>query len=131
MSNEQPSPVPHGIELHQRSKTLELIYSDQRFHLSCEYLRVYSPSAEVKGHGPGEEVLQTGKLNVTIKSIKPVGSYAMQLVFSDGHDSGIYSWDYLYHLCMNEESLWQNYLDRMAEAGANRDPDVQVVKIGL
>ncbi len=123
--------IPTGIELHKQSKTLELIYSDQeRYQLSCEYLRVYSTSAEVKGHGPGEEVLQTGKINVTIDRIEAMGNYALLLVFSDGHDSGIYSWDYLYQLCTQQETLWQDYLDRLNEAGANRDPDIQVVRIG-
>ncbi len=124
-------PVPTSIELHQRAKTLELRYSDnESYQLSCEYLRVYSPSAEVRGHGPGQEVLQTGKINVTIDNINPVGNYALQLFFSDGHDSGIYSWDYFYQLCTNQQAWWQDYLDQLAEAGANRDPDIQVVRIG-
>lgn len=124
------APIPQNIELHQRSKALELIYSEQeRYTLSCEYLRVYSPSAEVKGHGPGQEVLQTGKINVTINAINPMGNYALQLIFSDGHDSGIYSWNYLYELATNEESMWQDYLERLHEAGGNRDPDIQVVRI--
>jgi DUF971 family protein len=124
-------PIPTGIELHQATKVLDLVYSEtERFALSCEYLRVYSPSAEVRGHGPGQEVLQTGKINVTINAIQPVGNYALQLVFSDGHDSGIYSWDYLYQLCQQQESWWQNYLDELSKAGATRDPSVQVVRIG-
>lgn len=124
-------PIPSGIELHQASKALELIYKDnERYSLSCEYLRVYSPSAEVRGHGPGQEVLQTGKINVAIDAIQPVGNYALQLIFSDGHDSGIFSWDYLYQLCTNQEQWWQDYLDQLTEAGATRDPSVQVVKIG-
>lgn len=124
-------PIPTGIELHQRTRQLELVYSsNERYSLSCEYLRVYSPSAEVRGHGEGQEVLQTGKINVNIDAINPVGSYALQLVFSDGHDSGIFSWDYLYQMCTNEEAWWQDYLDRLAEAGANRDPDIQVVRVG-
>ena len=123
--------IPTGIELHKATKTLELIYSaSERYQLSCEYLRVYSPSAEVKGHGPGQEVLQTGKINVTINAIEPVGNYALQLVFSDGHDTGIYSWDYLYRLCTHQQDWWQDYLDRLSAAGANRDPDIQVVRIG-
>jgi DUF971 family protein len=97
------------------------------YRLSCEYLRVYSPSAEVRGHGAGQETLQTGKLKVAISEIKPVGNYALQLVFDDGHDTGIYAWDYLYHLCVDRENLWQDYLDQIAQAGANRDPDVQVL----
>ncbi|MFA7554070.1 MAG: DUF971 domain-containing protein [Spongiibacteraceae bacterium] len=124
-------PIPTGIELHQLTRALELIYSNtERYLLSCEYLRVYSPSAEVRGHGRGQEVLQTGKINVSINAINPVGNYALQLVFSDGHDSGIFSWDYLYQLCSNQEAWWQDYLDQLTEAGATRDPDLQVVRIG-
>lgn len=123
---------PSGIKLHARSRQLELDYANgENYSLSCEYLRVYSPSAEVKGHGPGQEVLQTGKLNVGISNIKPVGNYALQLVFDDGHDTGLYSWTYLYDLCIHQDQWWQTYLDRLAEAGATRDPDVQVVKLGL
>jgi DUF971 family protein len=125
MSNEHR---PVDINLHRKSLELELRYPDgDSYRLPCEYLRVYSPSAEVKGHGPGQEVLQTGKLKVGITAIRPVGHYALQLVFDDGHDTGLYSWDYLYDLCINREQRWQDYLDRMAEAGASRDPDVQVV----
>ncbi len=129
------APVPSDIKLHIQSKTLELVYSDleqgpQSYQLSCEYLRVYSPSAEVKGHGPGQEVLQTGKKNVCIDAIKPQGNYALKLVFNDGHDTGIFSWEYFYQLCTQQEVWWQDYLDRLSEAGANRDPDIQVVKIG-
>lgn len=129
MSNSPPIPI--DIELHQRTKTLELIYSQsERYSLSCEYLRVFSPSAEVKGHGPGQEVLQIGKINTTIKGVNPVGNYALQLLFSDGHDSGIYSWAYLYELAINEATKWQDYLERLNAAGASRDPDMQVVRIG-
>jgi DUF971 family protein len=125
------APVPTGIELHQRTKMLELIYSDSaRYQLSCEYLRVYSPSAEVQGHGPGQAVLQTGKIHVAITAIKPIGNYALQLSFSDGHDTGIYSWSYLYQLCTEQERRWQDYLDRLSTAGGHRDPDIQVVRIG-
>jgi DUF971 family protein len=121
--------APSGIRLHTRSRELELNYPEgQSYHLPCEYLRVYSPSAEVRGHGPGQETLQTGKLKVAIRDIKPVGNYALQLVFDDGHDTGIYSWDYLHHLCVNQDQLWQDYLDRLSKAGASRDPDVQVVR---
>lgn len=124
-------PTPSDIKLHTKSRLLELIYSDgECYELSCEYLRVYSPSAEVKGHGVGQEVLQVGKINVTINAIEPVGNYALQLVFSDDHNSGIYSWDYLYQLATNKEAWWQNYLQRLNKAGASRDPDIQVVKIG-
>jgi DUF971 family protein len=109
---------------------LDLSYEgDEKYSLSCEYLRVYSPSAEVLGHGPGQEVLQTGKIEVGITAIKPVGNYALQLVFDDGHDTGLYSWRYLYELCTEQESRWRDYLDRLAAAGASRDPDVQVLKL--
>ena len=119
---------PQGIHLHRASRELELTYAGgQSYRLSCEYLRVYSPSAEVKGHGPGQEVLQTGKQQVTITAIKPVGHYALQLVFDDGHDTGLYSWDYLYQLCRKRAAWWQDYLERMQAAGASRDPQVQVV----
>ena len=125
------APIPCDIKLHTQSKSLELIYSDaERYQLSCEYLRVYSPSAEVRGHGPGQEVLQTGKIHITIDAINPTGNYALQLVFSDGHDTGIFSWDYFYRLCSNKEAWWQDYLDRLTEAGANRDPEIQVVRVG-
>jgi DUF971 family protein len=128
--NEQERPI--GIALHTRSRELELEYTGgERYSLSCEYLRVYSPSAEVGGHGPGQEVLQTGKINVGISAIKPVGNYALQLVFDDGHDTGLYSWPYLYQLCVERQSRWQNYLDRLSQAGASRDPDVQVLKFDL
>lgn len=122
--------IPTGVQLHARSRELELTYADgASYRLSCEYLRVYSPSAEVIGHGPGQEVLQTGKLKVGIEQIKPVGNYALQLVFDDGHDSGLYSWDYLYQLCTEFEPRWQDYLERLAAAGASRDPDVQVINL--
>jgi len=128
--NEQERPV--SIQLHSRSRELELEYAGgECYSLSCEYLRVYSPSAEVGGHGPGQEVLQTGKINVGISSIKPVGNYALQLVFDDGHDTGLYSWPYLYQLCVEQQLRWQDYLDRLTQAGASRDPDVQVLKFDL
>ena len=110
------------IKLHQKSRLLEIAFSDGRsFRLPYEYLRVYSPSAEVRGHGPGQEVLQTGKRLVELKSLEPVGSYAVQPLFSDGHGTGIYSWDYLYELGENQEKLWREYLDKLAVAGASRD----------
>ena len=122
---------PTAIDFHSRSKRLDLTYEgDEQYSLSCEYLRVYSPSAEVLGHGPGQEVLQTGKINVGITAIKPVGNYALQLVFDDGHDTGLYSWRYLYELCTEYETKWQDYLDRLTEAGESRDPDVQVLNLG-
>jgi len=117
------TPIPTEIKLHQKSRMLEIAFSDgQRFELPCEFLRVYSPSAEVRGHGPGQEVLQVGKKNVEITDVQPVGSYAVQLVFSDGHDSGLYSWDYLHDLGINQEALWKQYLERLNEAGASREP---------
>ena len=114
--------VPTQITLHQKSRVLEVAFSDGRtFRLPYELLRVYSPSAEVKGHGPGQEVLQTGKRNVEIRSMEPVGSYAVQPQFSDGHNTGIYSWDYLYELGENQEKLWAQYLAKLQAAGASRD----------
>ena len=116
-------PQPTEIKLHQKSHILEIAFADGKtFQLPCEFLRVYSPSAEVRGHGPGQEVLQVGKKNVDITKIEPVGSCAVQLVFSDSHDTGIYSWDLLYDYGMQQEEMWQHYLKRMAEAGASREP---------
>ncbi len=116
------SPIPTEIKLHQQSKILEVAFNEgSHFNLPFEYLRVFSPSAEVRGHGPGQEVLQVGKKNVDIKAIEPVGQYAVVLVFSDGHDSGIYSWDYLYDLGAKQEFYWNSYLRRMEEAGASRE----------
>ena len=115
-------PQPVEIRLHQASRVLEVGYADGKsFRLPCEFLRVYSPSAEVRGHGPGQEVLQTGKKNVEITRIDPVGNYAVQLAFSDGHDTGIYSWDLLYDYGLHQPEMWQQYLERMKEAGASRD----------
>ena len=117
------TPIPTNLTLHRQSRQLELAFDDGRQGcLSCEFLRVYSPSAEVRGHGPGQEKLQTGKREADITAIEQVGNYAVRLVFSDGHDSGIYSWDYLYELLRDHDSLWQQYLDRLAAAGAARDP---------
>ena len=114
--------MPTEITLHQKSRVLEVAFSDGRtFRLSFELLRVYSPSAEVKGHGPGQEVLQTGKRNVDIRSVEPVGSYAIQPAFSDGHGTGIYSWDYLYDLGVKQQDNWKRYLARLEQAGASRD----------
>lgn len=119
----QNMPRPTEIKLHQRSRLLELSFDDGKtFQLPCEFLRVYSPSAEVAGHGPGQEVLQTGKRDVEITGVEPVGTYAVQLSFSDGHDTGIYSWDLLYNYGLHQEELWQDYLRRLEEAGASRDP---------
>jgi DUF971 family protein len=117
------TPRPTEIKLHQKSRLLEIAFDDgQRFSLPCEYLRVFSPSAEVRGHGPGQEVLQVGKKAVGIMAIEPVGTYAVKLVFSDGHDTGLFSWDYLYELGEKQESSWKSYLARLGQAGASRDP---------
>ena len=112
---------PTGIKLHQKSRLLEVSFDNgETFQLSCEYLRVYSPSAEVQGHGPGQQVLQYGKEAVNIIGIEPVGNYAVVLRFSDGHDTGIYSWDLLYELGTNQQQYWQSYLDRLQEVGYQR-----------
>jgi DUF971 family protein len=112
---------PTDICLHRASRILEVSFDDgARFRLPCEYLRVYSPSAEVRGHGPGQEVLQIGKEAVNITTIEPVGRYAVKLVFDDGHATGLYSWDILYELGVNQEANWQTYLDRLARAGHQR-----------
>ena len=109
------------IHLHQSSRVLELVFNDgKQFNLSCEYLRVYSPSAEVAGHGPGQEVLQMGKEDVNITTLEPVGNYAVKLIFDDGHSTGIYTWDYLYDLSVNYDRKWQNYLQRLEDAGFER-----------
>ena len=113
-----PLPTPTLLTLHKQSKMLEVAFDDgTTFSLSFEFLRVHSPSAEVRGHGAGQEVLQTGKRDVEIKALQPVGNYAIQPYFSDGHDTGLYSWDYLYHLGANQAKLWQDYLQRLEAAG--------------
>lgn len=124
MSNARgATPAPIAITLHQRSRVLEIEYADgRRFRLPCEFLRVFSPSAEVRGHGPGQEALQTGKKDVTILGVEPVGNYAIQLRFSDGHDTGIYSFDLLYEYGLEQERMWSQYLERLAQAGASREP---------
>jgi DUF971 family protein len=117
------APTPTEIKLHQRSRAMEMRFADGKvFRLPYELLRVYSPSAEVRGHGPGQEVLQVGKQEVDIVSLEPVGSYAVQPTFSDGHATGIFSWEYLYHLGENQERLWKEYLARLEAAGASRGP---------
>ena len=116
------APTPQSVTLHQGSRVLEVGYSDgQTFRLPFELLRVYSPSAEVQGHGPGQEVLQTGKRDVEIVDLTPVGHYALQPKFSDGHDTGIFSWAYLYDLGSRQQVHWDRYLRRLAEAGVDRD----------
>jgi len=116
------TPAPTEIKLHQKSQVLEVTYADGKcFRLPAEFLRVHSPSAEVRGHGPGQEVLQTGKRNVEVVNLEPVGNYAVKPVFSDGHDSGIYSWDYLYFLGSQQAQLWEDYERRLQEAGVDRD----------
>ncbi|MBP4047831.1 gamma-butyrobetaine hydroxylase-like domain-containing protein [Chromobacterium violaceum] len=117
-----PSAQPVEIQLHQVSKILEIAFDDgARFELPCEYLRVYSPSAEVRGHGVGQETLQTGKMHVGITALEPVGHYALKITFDDGHDSGLYSWTYLYELGAKCGQYWQQYLDKLAAAGASRE----------
>lgn len=114
---------PVDIQLRRKSAVLTLMYADgNRYDLNAEFLRVYSPSAEVKGHGEGQAKLQVGKRKVGIVNVEPVGNYAIRLYFDDHHDSGIYSWDYLQHLCMDHDTLWQDYLRRLQEADASRDP---------
>ena len=113
--------TPTEIQLHQKSRILEIAFDDgEHFELSCEYLRVYSPSAEVMGHGPGQEVLQIGKEDVNITAIEPVGNDAIKLVFDDNHDSGLYSWEHLYNLGKNQQQKWKDYLDRLEAAGHKR-----------
>ena len=114
--------IPINIVVHQQSKVLELSYENGNiYRLPFELLRVLSPSAEVQGHGPGQETLQTGKRDVLIASLEPVGHYALKPSFSDGHDSGLYSWDYLQYLCENQEELWKEHLNKLAAAGLDRD----------
>lgn len=117
-----PTPLPTALTLHQASRLLEIGFDDgSSFRIPFELLRVYSPSAEVQGHGPGQETLQTGKRDVGIVGLEPVGHYAVQPTFTDGHSSGIYSWQYLHELGSQQESRWQQYLQRLADAGLDRD----------
>jgi DUF971 family protein len=121
MSN---TPKPTNIKLHQKSRVLEITFdNDNTFELSTEFLRVYSPSAEVRGHGPGQEVLQFGKEDVNITNIEPIGTYAVCLHFDDNHDTGIYSWEWLHYLGSNQDDLWAEYIQRLEEAGKKRSPD--------
>ena len=116
------NPVPEEIRLRPDRAVLALVYGGQTRELPAEYLRVYSPSAQVRGHTPGQEVLQTGKLGVLITDLEPVGHYALKIVFSDGHDSGLYDWDYLYKLAHGYDTMWRDYLARLEAAGASRTP---------
>jgi DUF971 family protein len=116
---------PTEITLHQKSRELEIAFADgPRYRLPYEYLRVYSPSAEVRGHGPGQEVLQTGKRNVNVTGIEPVGSYAIKISFDDGHDTGLYTWEYLRELGKNQASFWHEYLRRLEISGKTRDAPI-------
>ena len=119
---EKNTPTPQDITVHSQSRVLEIAFSDgAQFRIPFELMRVCSPSAEVQGHGPGQEVLQTGKRDVTLVNLEPVGNYAVKPTFSDGHDSGIFSWDYLYELGQKQEALWAEYTERLAAAGVDRD----------
>ncbi|MGB2259664.1 MAG: gamma-butyrobetaine hydroxylase-like domain-containing protein [Porticoccaceae bacterium] len=123
-------PMPSRIVVSEQKDALNMEYQgDVRFNLPAEYLRVFSPSAEVRGHGKGQEVLQTGKRQVRIESIQQSGNYAVQITFDDGHDSGIFTWDYLFELGSNQTDNWANYLQRLHQANQSRDPDTQVVKL--
>ncbi|GAC1427719.1 MAG: DUF971 domain-containing protein [Burkholderiaceae bacterium] len=123
MGNKQsiPSAVPTGLTVRTQSRVLEITFKDHAFSLPFEFLRVYSPSAEVRGHGAGQETLQTGMRKVSIASLEQVGNYAVQPIFTDGHNTGIYSWDYLYWLGVNQDALWEDYLGRLEAAGFSRD----------
>ncbi|MDN5753333.1 MAG: DUF971 domain-containing protein [Nitrosospira sp.] len=117
------TPNPTEIKLHRKSRLLEISFADGKtFRIPCEFLRVYSPSAEVRGHSPGQEVLQVGKKDVNINHIERVGNYAIQLNFSDGHNTGLFSWDLLYDYGLHQDKMWQRYLQRMEGAGASREP---------
>ena len=121
---EPDTPIPSEIRLHQKSRFLEIAYDNgERYKLDFEFLRVFTPSAEARGHGPGQETLQTGKRDVDIERIEPVGSYAIRPIFSDGHDSGLYSWDLLYNLGKHHDDLWQEYLKQIEANGLSRDVD--------
>lgn len=120
------TPIPTELKLHQASRVMELTFDNgSSFRLPYEFLRVYSPSAEVRGHGPGQETLQTGKKDVEIVDLQPMGHYAVKLIFSDGHDTGIYSWDLLYNMGMHQEGMWMEYLDKIKNACASREPTHQ------
>lgn len=116
--------IPTAVTLHQKSAVLEIAFNDGLVcKLPYEFLRVHSPSAEVRGHGVGNEVLQVGKKNVSVVKVDPVGEYALKITFDDGHDSGLYTWEYLHRLGKNHDTLWQQYLQRLQQAGASREPE--------
>ena len=121
--------VPTAIEYHSKSRILEVVFDEERFAMSAEYLRAHSPSAEVRGHGPGQETLQVGKERVGIARIEPVGRYAVRLCFDDGHDTGLYTWQELYRLGSDQDNLWQVYLQRLEAAGHRRRPALQAVPL--
>jgi DUF971 family protein len=123
MAGLQPgSPTPTALTVHSQSRVLEIAFSDgAEFRIPFELMRIYSPSAEVQGHGPGQEILQTGKREVNVVELEPIGNYAVKPVFSDGHESGIFSWDYLYHLGAEQDRLWDDYQRRLQAAGVDRD----------
>jgi len=122
--------LPTAINLHKASKTLTLTYApDEVYHLPAEFLRVHSPSAEVQGHG--KPILQFGKIDVGLSKVEPAGQYALKLTFDDGHDSGLFTWDYLYQLALRQDDLWADYLAELKAAGKSRDPNVSVVKLML
>ncbi len=125
------SKTPTKIQLHKQSQQLELHFGGEQFLLPAEFLRVHSPSAEVKGHGPGQAVLQYGKKDVAITNIERAGNYALKLIFDDGHNSGIYTWDYFYELGKNQEKIWREYLENLNTAGKAREKDTSVVKFVL
>ena len=122
--------LPTDIKLHKKSSILEIVFADKKsYKLTAEFLRVHSPSAEVRGHGKGQEVLQPGKRQVKLLNIEPVGNYAIQLSFDDGHNSGFYSWSYLYELCTEFDSLWDKYLAQLKAAGVSRDALPEGVRV--
>ena len=121
------SPTPTALTVHSQSRLLEIAFSDgAMFKIPFELMRIYSPSAEVQGHGPGQEVLQTGKREVNVVALEPIGNYAVKPVFSDGHESGLFTWDYLYHLGADQSQLWDDYERRLKAAGALRDAPMAV-----
>lgn len=129
-TSESNNTLPSSLTVHVKSKVMEVGYEDGRqFHIPFELMRVYSPSAEVMGHGPGQETLQTGKRHVIIESLEPVGHYAVKPKFSDGHESGIFTWDYIAWLGENQEALWKDYLVRLEQAGGSREPNFNATEV--